>query len=103
MTPPRLASLLLLESSLLCAADAAAQYRDQLRSLDASRPESVCTARTALRERMPPSNAGDRAAMFRAFRAFYRDSLQSSAPRFATVMARFSGDIATLRRDPDVL
>ena len=70
--------LALSSSATLCGDDQVARYREQIKSLDAQRPESVCQARATLRDWMPSAEPVDRAAMFREFRAFYLDAIRAS-------------------------
>jgi len=90
-----LAGLALILSGALHAAEDAGDYQRQLSDLDVSRPESVCAARTSLRALMPNANPADRAAMFRAFRAFYIESVSASVPAFTKQMAPHADDIET--------
>lgn len=77
-------------------------YRGEIEKLDATRPESVCQARTALRQRMPKADIVDRAAMFRAFREFYLRTMQSSTARFADAIRPFHAELEDLKRKPEV-
>jgi hypothetical protein len=90
---PRLVSMAFLGVVIAYGGDYAGRYRDQLNNLDATRPESVCEARTMLRSWMPQADPGDRADMFRAFRASYLASISSTGPRFSEAMQPFSGEI----------
>ncbi len=56
-------------AALLNGAEIADLYHRRLQSFDATRPQSVCEARDALRESMSLANEDDRAAMFRVLPA----------------------------------
>ena len=102
MSSLRLACLSSMCAAGLLAAEPADRYRSELEKLDATRPESVCVARTALRQSMPKAGIADRAAMFRAFREFYLGAVQSSASRFEEVMRPFNAQLEDLKRRPEV-
>ena len=65
-------------TGFLHAEEYAARYRERLRILDKAAPESVCSAREALREWMPLAEAGDRAALFHEFRGFYLAAIEDT-------------------------
>ncbi len=89
----RLAALALLFAATLAAGDNSEHYRGQLKNLDSANAQSTCTARALLRDWMPKSDVADRAGMFRSFRAFYLDAVQSSAASFAAAMQPFVREI----------
>ncbi len=61
-------------------------YLRALQTLDDSRPESVCIAREWLRRSMADTNPDHRDEMFRAFRAFYIRSIDSTRSVFLAKM-----------------
>jgi len=67
-------------------------YLRELNKLDSSQPESACIARDSLRRLMPDSDVAEREKMFRAFRAFYRNSVYQTDRPFVADMGKYVND-----------
>lgn len=69
------------------------RYSSLIVGLDSSDPRSYCAARAGLREWLPQAGEADAAAMFRAYRAFYRDGVGATYRRFQAAAEPFARDV----------